>query len=207
LNSDYAFDVFLSYLHERPCGPWVNDHFLPYFSPQLSNALGGRKVSIFYDRTGIHSGEKWPARLKHALAHSRCLVSIWSPQYFHSEWCAYESAIIRHRELELGYGTPERPNGLIVGVKVNDGIHFPAYAKDTHRADFEPYFFDGPGFTLTALHVDFQRAIVPLTIDVARVIQNAPLWSAEWLMPKWTDDVMARVQMPGPSFVAQPLIT
>src|SRR5258708_12146236 len=82
-NMDYEWDVFLSYLHERPSGPWVNDHLLPYFTFQLGNALNQR-AKIFYDRTGIHSGQKWPARPKQALSRSRCLVGILSPFYFHS---------------------------------------------------------------------------------------------------------------------------
>jgi len=43
---DYEWDVFLSYLHERPCGSWVKDHFLPYFTFDLGNALN-RKARIF----------------------------------------------------------------------------------------------------------------------------------------------------------------
>src|SRR3974377_2085082 len=66
---DYDWDVFLSYLHERPSGIWVNEHFLPYFKFDLGNALN-RRARIFIDREGIHSGQKWPARIKHALARS-----------------------------------------------------------------------------------------------------------------------------------------
>jgi TIR domain len=99
---DYEWDVFLSYLHERPSGPWVNDHLLPYLIPQLGNALN-QKARVFYDRTGIHSGQKWPARLKQTLCRSRCLVGIWSPLYFHSEWCLSECAVMLHRESQLGY--------------------------------------------------------------------------------------------------------
>src|SRR2546428_13893132 len=137
---DYEWDVFLSYLHERPSGPWVNDHFLPYFTFQLGNALN-QKARIFYDRIGIHSGQKWPACLKQALARSKCLVGIWSPLYFHSAWCLSECAVMLHREKQLGYGTKEKPDGLVVGIKVNDGTHFPSYAADTQYADFEPFFF------------------------------------------------------------------
>src|SRR6266481_7597971 len=96
----YEFDVFLSYRNEKPSGTWVHDHFLPYFRPALAEALV-RPAEIFVDRTGIHSGQKWPARLKQALAHSRCLIGVWSPMYFRSEWCQCESAVMRHRESKL----------------------------------------------------------------------------------------------------------
>jgi hypothetical protein len=202
---DYEWDVFLSYLHERPSGPWVNDHLLPYLIPQLGNALN-QKVRVFYDRTGIHSGQKWPARLKQALCRSRCLVGIWSPLYFHSEWCLSECAVMLHRESQLGYGTNQKPDGLLVGVKVDDGQHFPAYAADSQYADFEPFFFDGPAFIQSPLHLDFQKAIRPLAADVARIVKGAPPWSAEWETGPWLDDVVKQVQLPMQPQVPQPLI-
>lgn len=203
--TDYRYDVFLSYLHEKPCGTWVIEHFLPYFQPQLGNALN-RKASIFFDRTGIHSGQKWSDALKQALALSRCLVGIWTPLYFQSQWCQAECAIMRHRETQLGFATTKNPDGLIVGVKVNDGDHFPPFAKERQYSCFEDYFVDGPGFTNHPTHVDFQRAIVPLSQDVARIVGLAPPWSSDWLTAAWTDDVISRLQTPSPPKVPQPLL-
>ena len=202
----YDYDVFLSYLHEKPCGTWVSEHFLPYFRHQLGNALGGRQASIFYDRTGIHTGQKWPARLKQALSTSRCLVGIWSPRYFQSTWCQCESAIMQHREQKLGF-TGNNPDGLIAGVKVNDGIHFPPYAKDSQYADFEHLFFDGPGFAKTELYVEFQQKVAQLAVDVAKVIAKAPAWSPDWQTPAWTDDVIAGIVAPPRPKVQQPLLS
>ncbi len=204
--TDYQYDVFLSYLHERPCGTWVVEHFLPYFQPQLGNALN-RKASIFFDRTGIHSGQKWPEALKRALALSRCLVGIWTPLYFQSSWCQSECAIMRHRETQLGFGTTQNTGGLIVGVKVNDGIHFPPFAQKSQQASFEEYFCDGPGFSHHPLHVDFQKAIVPFSVDVARIVACAPPWSPAWLTPPWTDDVIVALRPPDPPKVSQPLLS
>jgi hypothetical protein len=204
--TDYQYDVFLSYLHEKPCGTWVIEHFLPYSQPQLGNALN-RKASIFFDRTGIHSGQKWPETLKQALALSRCLVGIWTPLYFQSTWCQSECAVMLHRETQLGLGTTHNTNGLIVGVRVNDGIHFPQFAQDSQQACFEDFFCDGPGFAQHPLHVDFQKAIVPLSIDVARIADNAPPWSSAWLSPAWTDAVIVHLRTPTLPKVAQPLLT
>ncbi len=206
MSSDYEYDVFLSYLHEKPSGPWVNDHFLPYFRPALCDALA-RRASVFLDRTGIRSGQKWPARLKHALARSRCLVGIWSPMYFRSEWCQFECAVMLHRERQLGYGTSRKPDGLVIGVKVYDGIHFPDFAKDSQRADFEPYFFDGPAFNLCPLHIDFQRAIRPFAEDVARIVRGVPPWLPEWASGPWVDDIVAGIRTPARPKVSQPLLS
>ncbi len=203
---DYYYDVFLSYLHEKPCGTWVAQHFLPYFQHQLGNGLA-RQAEIFIDRTGIHSGQKWPAQLKQALAHSRCLVGIWQPLYFRSEWCRAECAVMLHRESQLGLGTTENSDGLIVGVKVNDGIHFPQFAKDSQYADMEQFFFDEYGFTQSPLYIDFQKRVLELAGDVARIVNNAPAWSQEWRTAAWLDDVIAGMRVPSPPKVTQPLLS
>ena len=202
---DYEWDVFLSYLHEQPSGSWVNDHFLPFFTFQLGNALNQR-AKVFYDRGGIRLGQKWPTRLKSALARSRCLVGIWAPLYFHSDWCLSECAVMLHREARLGYGTNQNPDGLVIGVKVNDGDSFPPYAADSQYADFEPFFFDGPAFLQSPLHLEFQKAIRPLAADVARVVKGVPPWSVEWETDPWLEDIVKKVQLPGKPQVAQPLI-
>jgi hypothetical protein len=202
---DYEYDVFLSYIHEKPCGTWVAEHFLPYFRPQLGNALGGRPASIFYDRTGIHTGQKWPARLKQALSTSRCLVGIWSPRYFNSEWCRYECAVMRHREKELGF-SGRNPDGLIAGVRVHDGNFFPEFAKDSQYADFEDMFYDGPGFAKSEKYVEFQQKVKDLATDIATLISKVPPWSADWITPAWTDDVIATSSAPPRPKVPQPLL-
>jgi hypothetical protein len=202
---DYEWDVFLSYLHERPSGTWVNDHLLPYLRPALGNALN-QKAKVFYDRSGVHPGQKWPACLKHALSRSRCLVGIWSPLYFQSDWCLSECAVMLHREAQLGYGTTQRPDGLVVGIKVDDGDFFPTYATESQYADFEPFFFDGPAFLQSPLHMDFQKAVRALATEVARIVRVAPPWSAEWETDPWLEDIVRKVQLPTKPQVAQPLI-
>jgi len=201
----YEYDVFLSYLHVRPSGTWVHEHFLHYFEYQLGNALNRWPV-IFVDRTGIHLGQKWPNRLKQALAHSRCLVGIWSPLYFQSEWCQNECAIMCYREDQLGYGHGTNSEGLLVGVKVNDGIHFPPFAKNSQFADFEQYFFDGPGFARSELYINFQKAVATFSEGVAEVINKSPAWSAEWETAPWTDDVIKTVSVVSKPNVQQPTL-
>src|SRR3569623_899980 len=140
----YQSDVFLSYLTEKPSGTWVHEHFLPYFKHQLGNALN-RPAVIFVDREGIHSGQKWPSRLKEALATSRCIVGIWSQMYFQSEWCRNECGIIHHREVSLGLVTDEYPYCLLNGERAYDVLYITEYSLDTQYADFVYYFVDGTG--------------------------------------------------------------
>lgn len=94
----YTHDVFLSYSHDYPFGEWVKDPFLPLFQGYLTASLG-REAQIFSDRD-IPTGNSWPERLRNALASSRTLVGIWSPNYFISDWCQCEIDSVKacHKE-------------------------------------------------------------------------------------------------------------
>ncbi len=201
----YEWDVFLSYVHERPCGPWVNDYFLPLLRWNLGEELG-RSPRIFYDRTGLHAGDQWPETLKYALWHSRCLVGVWSAHYFQSRWCLNECAVILHRQNQLGLGTVGDRSGLIVPVRVGDGLHFPAYATNTQYRNLEPYFSDSSVFRSTLLYVDLEQQLRQFAPDVARAVNTAPDWDAAWGTPPWLDEVVAAVQVPPRPQVAQPII-
>jgi hypothetical protein len=201
----YEWDVFLSYLREPPSGSWVNDHFLPHFRWTLGNALN-KKARVFYDRTNIHPGQKWPKMLRQALSRSRCLVGIWSPLYFQSDWCLNECAVMLHREKNLGYGTNNNPDGLVIGVKVDDGDHFPPYASESQYADFETFFLDGPAFRQSPLFLDFQPAVRALANEVARIANNVPAWSPDWETDPWLENVIQQVRTPVRPPVTQPLI-
>ncbi|MBI1929730.1 toll/interleukin-1 receptor domain-containing protein [Candidatus Poribacteria bacterium] len=176
----YEFDVFLSYTHAFPFGEWVYQHFLPFFEPFLANALN-RTVTVFKDRENISSGDAWPLRLRNALAHSRCLVAIWSPSYFNSLWCKRELSVMLHRERQLGYRTPENPSGLIIPVTVSNGEHFPNYAKQIQYFDCRRFARVGEGFKKTERYVEFQDEMDRWVPEVAKVINQTPPWRQEWL--------------------------
>jgi hypothetical protein len=201
----YKWDVFLSYVHERPCGPWVNDYFLPLLNWHLGEELGHRP-SIFFDRNGLHAGDQWPDALKHALLHSRCLVGVWSAHYFQSRWCLNECAVILHRQNQLGLGTGQNPSGLVVPVKVGDGVHFPPYASNTQYANMERFFSDSPAFRSTSLYIELEQAVREFAPDVARAVCAAPNWDPAWGTPQWLDAVVAGVAVPPRPVVAQPVI-
>jgi len=109
----YEYDAFVSYKRGFPFGDWVHETFLPLFEPLLVNALNQPSAKVFVDTAEIRPGESWPISLKNALAHSRCLVAIWSPSYFHSESCKRELSVLLRRERQEGYRTLQKPNGLI----------------------------------------------------------------------------------------------
>jgi TIR domain len=177
----YQYDVFLSYPHGF-IEQWVKQHFLELFRWHLSTALG-RKPEIFFDRQGIASGEAWPERLKHALAHSRCLVPLWAPAYFLSDWCKYECQMFLTREKELKYRTARTPGGIIHPVNVGDGEHFPDYAKAIQYRDMQGYVLLGEGFTKTEKYTEFQEQIRDWSGQVAKSIHEVKpqSWRKRWL--------------------------
>lgn len=179
----YTHDVFLSYSHDYPFGEWVKDPFLPLFQGYLTASLG-RDANIFSDRD-IPAGNSWPERLRNALATSRTLVGIWSPNYFISDWCQCECLFMLHRERTTGYRTARNPDGLIVPVTLHDGDRFPNYAKAIQHADWIKYARVGDGFKKTERYVEFQDRIVEWADDVARAINGAPDWDAQWLTDAW----------------------
>lgn len=182
----YQHDIFMSYMHDEQMAPWVHQHLGPFTRSFVGNALG-RPVSLFIDRAGILSGDSWPQRLKGALAQSRCLVAVWSPLYFGSEWCRRECRTMLHRETQLGYRTNAKPSGLIMPVNVFDEEFFPETARNIQWLDCRKYWIVGDGFSKTERYVDFQDLLREWAGTVAQAINTAPPWQECWLQDDWLD--------------------
>lgn len=200
----YEYDVFVSYTRKGLFGKWVHDIFYPVFEDFLENTLN-REVNIFIDKTNIHAGDAWPERIKYSLAHSRCLIAIWLPSYFHSNWCKCELEVMRHREKKLGYRTNSNPNGLIMPLNIFDGEHFPKFAKDINYLNCIEYCYDGD-FKKTIGYIEFQKILKPWVVDLAESINKAPEWSEEWLKKEWIDDPINTIQQNPDYSFKQPIL-
>jgi len=185
----YEYDVFLSYKRKPPFEEWLHIYFLPLFKNILAEYLDGTP-KIFLDIDEIKPGETWDKRLNQALACSRCLICIWSPKYFQSEWCVNELAIMRYREMRLKYRTKNNPSGLIIPVKVCDGETFPRAVEEIQCKDFRKFALSSPGFKNTADHSEFESQMQLWVPSVAPIIRNAPEWRNKWL--KWVDNAQVR---------------
>ena len=181
----YEHDVFLSYPHRFEA--WVLECFLPELDQYLSEELDPPAAKIFVDRTGIRTGDAWRQRLKKEVTQSRCVVAVWSPQYFHSEWCRIESSIMLYRETELGYRTNANPGGLVFPVRAHDGEHYPQYAKDMQWLDLKYYVRKAEVFKNSQRYIDFQDQMIERVPDLAVAIKGAPAWRDEWLTEAWVD--------------------
>jgi hypothetical protein len=92
----YRFDIFLSYSRAESWPIFVDGHFLPILRHWVGAELG-REVDVFVDTHEIGIGQRWPDELEMALAASRVMVSLWSRNYFYSDWCQRELAAILAR--------------------------------------------------------------------------------------------------------------
>lgn len=181
----YQYDVFVSY--RRKSKNWVHEYFLPLFEYHLQEAVGGRAINIFVDTEDIEGGDAWPQRLHHALAHSKCLVPVLLPSYFHSAWCVKELAIMEARCRRNGLWSIQNPGGLIVPVCISDGDFFPDSVKEIQALPCHDYHRTGPGFRNLEPYTRFEEAIMGWTVQVARAIERAPDWNQDWLTKEWLE--------------------
>jgi hypothetical protein len=193
----YKWDIFVSYEHDAAMGQWVPDHLIRFLPSFVGNELN-RPAKIFFDRSGIAAGQTWPMALRNALGHARILVPVWTPLYFHSDWCRRECAVMLHRERQLAYRTQARPDGLVVPINVFDGVHFPEPAKVIQSFDLQKYWIEGPAFRTSLLYVEFQTLLKQLAADIAVTISRAPAWHESFVSAD-SLDVDTQDLMPPPN--------
>jgi len=171
----YEYDVFFSYKRDPESIFWhrrVRDLLRHW----LTQSLGGSKARIFMDEDSIDTGDRWKAELINGLQHSKCLVPVWSPEYFHSKWCLSEWKAFRDREslLQIEQG------GLIVPIKYCDGEHFPPEAQDIQMHDFSEYTSAVPAFWDTRGAVELDGKIRSFAEQLAKKINCAPAFAPGW---------------------------
>ena len=121
--ADYEHHIFLSYRRmDEDWVRWTRDNFVRPLRSLLRPALGN--VRIFLDEQ-IEAGVSWPARLAAAHTRSRLLIPVLSRDYFNSDWCRLELALMCEREKRLGFRTPGKPQVLILPFVIDDGNCFP----------------------------------------------------------------------------------
>lgn len=174
----YQFDVFISYRRHGAWPTWVADCFLPVFMHWLGEELG-RTANVFYDVT-LETGHDWPIELGNALASSRILIPLFSRQYFNSNWCKTELALICARERLCGLPTILRPQRLIVPAIIHDGDEIPQAVRSIQAAKLQEYSnaFMTPK---SASMEDLSNKLCQWIPDVAKAIKRAPEHDESWI--------------------------
>jgi hypothetical protein len=178
----YRYDLFISYKREpddnQLVTPWLREVLkrLVYWTGQ---DMGGVPVKIFFDEDSIEFGRDWPDEIRDALLAAKCLLPIWSPQYFHSPWCMAEwkSFLLRERLLAGGGGPASR---LIFPIKFHDGVWFPDEAQRAKPLDLTLHTGTTPAFWATQRADELDQIIKRAAAQLARLISEAPPHAAGW---------------------------
>lgn len=121
--ADYEHDIFISYRRsDIDWVRWTRENFVRALSSLLRPRLGS--IKVFVDET-IEVGASWPNHLAMSLSRSRIMVAVLSRDYFQSDWCRLELALMHHREKKGSLRTAASPWGLIIPVVIDDGNCFP----------------------------------------------------------------------------------
>jgi len=165
---------------------WVHNHFQPLLMQWLPNFMPyNHQTKIFIDLQ-IETGAEWPLKLRQALSMSRCLLPIWSPQYFQSSWCQAELQTMLRREQLLGLRTGENPSGLIYAVLFAGAQYLPSEVLTIQFKDLSKWNCPWMVFKKNVQYVNLDKQVQKLCQDLANMIQSAPVWQSDWpvVMPK-----------------------
>jgi TIR domain len=178
----YRYDVFVSYKREprekKLVTPWLRE-VLDRIEFWLRQELGGQGVEIFFDEDSIEVGNDWPDDIRDALMSARCLLPVWSPEYFNSNWCVAEwkSFLSRERLLaERGV----KPSRLIAPIKVHDGHWFPPDAARVKQLDLSSYTATTRAFWKTKRADELDQEIIKFAPSLARIVSKAPPYETNW---------------------------
>lgn len=172
----YKYDVFLSYCRRGRWETFVDDIFEPILSHWLGEELGRTPV-VFKDRTIMSIGQNWHEMLEHALRASRVMVTLWSRQYFSSEWCRRELSFMLARADEFkARGVFDR---IILPATIHDGNRFPPFLSELQALNLSEYA--DPFMTEhSILRERLSAKIRELSRDAASAIETVPNDSFQW---------------------------
>jgi hypothetical protein len=178
----YRYDVFVSYKREdsnkRLVTPWLRE-VLDRIKYWLRQEMGGKKVYFFFDEESIEVGDNWPEMIRDALLSAKCLLPVWSPEYFQSTWCVSEWKSFLTRE-KLISSTKQKSCQLIVPIKFHDGSWFPAEAQRVQQLDLSPYTATTQAFWASQRADELDQRIKRFAPNLARVVSDAPPYEAGW---------------------------
>src|SRR5271154_2608102 len=178
----YRYDVFVSYKREpvnkRLVTPWLQE-VLNRVEYWLRQEMGGQPVTVFFDDESIEVGDEWPAEIRDALLSAKCLLPVWSPEYFQSPWCMAEWRSFLQRE-QLISESGRSPCRLIAPIRFHDGFWFPEEAKRIKQLDLSQYTATTSAFWSTKRADELDQIIKKFAPSLARVVSQAPPYEAGW---------------------------
>jgi hypothetical protein len=184
-SEDYTHDLYVSCHREGGVGKWLHNHFLDELRDHLPANLPYQPP--IYVREGGGESGRLSEGDQRALGGARCLLAVWSPEYFRCSCSLSEWQTFRAREGMTGFDNPTRGEGLIYPVVYWDGEHFPEEAQRREGHLMHNWAKPAVAFKTLPLYVDFQTAMQELSYKLSIMIQRVPPWDQNWP----TLDIMA----------------
>ena len=188
-DPDYEYDVFFSYKRHDESLDWtrrVAAKLRFFMSLELN-----RDVRMFVDEDDILTGQKWPNRLQEALRRSSCMICVWSPMYFQSDWCFSEWRSFREREKLLDLPAHD----LIAPLKYHDGEHFPEEARTVQWTDVSSLNSTLPAFWASARALELEDRLKTFSATVAGMVRSAPAYRADWPVVQKTGLAQPKIEL------------
>lgn len=180
MPQDYEYDIFISYRRQGPALSWVKEYFHPMLEQWLPEHVPSTyEPKIFID-SQIETGEEWPAKLRHALKTSRCVLPVLSPEYFRSNWCKAELASMRNREAALQMRTEQNSGGLIyAAIFASPDLLPDDVRKHIQYIDLSAWATNQANFRESKRFETFEEKVKLICQELWKMIQRAPTWE-EW---------------------------
>jgi TIR domain len=178
----YRYDLFVSYKREprdkQLVTPWLRE-VLNRIEYWVRQEMGGGPVSIFFDEQSIEVGDDWPDELRDALQSAKCLLPVWSPEYFHSAWCVAEwkSFLLREKMMRE---RDDQQRRLIIPIRFHDGAWFPEEAKRVKQLDLSPYTATTRAFWESKRADELDQVIKDFAPTIATTVAKAPPYEKGW---------------------------
>lgn len=174
--SDYEFDIFVSYTREPLLLAFI-DGVVERLQYYVKQEVGGYEKKFFVDRNAIQVGDHWEDRLRSGVTSSRCMLGIWTPEYFQKPWCVCEWKSFVARDALVD----SKHRALVAPVKIYKGW-FPDEACKAQIFDLTELT---GGVTTNAFWnspraVELDAALPPLAGGLAGIIMRAPPYRADW---------------------------
>jgi hypothetical protein len=128
----------------------------------------------------IEAGASWPGDLALNHARSKLLIAVLSRDYFQSDWCRLELALMYDREKTAGLRNKENPFGLIVPLVIDDGDQFPAEIQEIQGQKLHDFAnpFMRPDSPKQEELAEVLRSLVCPTIE--RMLKRVPAFDPSW---------------------------
>jgi hypothetical protein len=170
----------------------VKNVFVRRLDSYLQLEIGRLEISVDYQ---IQPGADWAANLKRRVARSKVMIPLLSADYFHRDWCRLEMALMFERERQAGLEGHNDNYGLIIPVRLGDGVRFPELIARVQHQPFDD--FADPDLPQGSPRASlFNQSVQALAKYVAGTLHRAPECCDDWA--NFTGDAFFDLLAPKP---------